>query len=54
MIAETDLISRQVAKNACHNWDEGKEAYAFGDMVEEGLQKLPSTQPEPYKEGADE
>ena len=40
-----DTVSRQLAIDACHNWDEGKDAYAYGDMVEERLQKLPSAQP---------
>lgn len=41
-----DLIRRQAAIDACHNWDDGKDAYAYGFIVEERLQKLPSAQPE--------
>lgn len=41
-----DLISRQTAVDACHNWDDGKDAYAFGHVIEERIQKLPSAQPE--------
>ena len=39
-----DLISRKAAIDACHNWDDGKDAYAYGFIVEERLQKLPSAQ----------
>lgn len=45
MTKTDDLISRQAAIHACHNWDDGKDAYAYGDMVEERLQKLPSSLP---------
>lgn len=44
----SDLIDRQAAIDACHNWDDGKDAYAYGFIVEERLQKLPSAQPERY------
>ena len=37
-----DLISRRAAIDACHNWDDGKDAYAYGYVVKERLQKLPS------------
>lgn len=40
----SDLISREAAIDACHNWDDGKDAYAYGFIVEERLQKLPSAQ----------
>lgn len=39
-----DTISRKAAIDACHNWDDGKDAYAYGFIVEERLQKLPSAQ----------
>lgn len=29
-----DLISRQAAIEACHNYEDGKDAYAYGDVVE--------------------
>ena len=45
----SDLISRQAAIDACHNWDDGKDAYAYGFIVEERLQKLPSAQSEKEK-----
>ena len=38
-LEEYDLISRQVAIDACH------KAYALGDVVAERLQKLPSIAP---------
>ena len=41
-----DLISREAAIDACHNWDDGREAYAHGDTVAERLQKLSSAQSE--------
>lgn len=41
-----DLISRQAAIDACHDYDDGKDAYAYGYVVEERLQDLPSAQPE--------
>lgn len=41
-----DLISRHAALDACHNWDDGKDAYAYGYIVEERLQSLPPAQPE--------
>ena len=41
-----DLISRQAAIDACHNWNDGKDAYAYGYIVEERLQNLPPAQPE--------
>lgn len=44
-----DLISRRAALSACHNWDDGKNYYAYGDTVEERLQKLPSAQPDRKK-----
>lgn len=44
-----DTISRQAAIDACHNWDYGKNAYAYGYTVKERLQKLPSAQPERKK-----
>ena len=37
-----DYISRQAAIDACHNWDDGKDAYAYGFIVEERLQKSSS------------
>ena len=40
----SDLISRQAAIDACHNWDDGKDAYAFGHVIVERIQKLPSAQ----------
>lgn len=40
----TDTISRQAAINACHNWDDGKDSYAFGHVIKERIQKLPSAQ----------
>lgn len=42
----SDLIDRQAAIDACHNYEDGKEAYAYGYVVEERLQCLPSAQPE--------
>lgn len=45
-----DLISRQMAIDACHNYDDGKDAYAYGFVVEERLQDLPSAQPERKKD----
>lgn len=44
-----DTISRQMAIDACHNLDDGKDAYAYGFVIEERLQKLPSAQPERKK-----
>ena len=41
-----DLISRQAAIDACHNYEDGKDAYAYGDVVEKRLKTLPSAQPE--------
>ena len=41
-----DLISRQAAIDACHNYEDGKNAYAYGDVVEKRLKTLPSAQPE--------
>ena len=41
-----DLISRQAAIDACHDYDDGKDAYAYGYVVEERLQDLPSVQSE--------
>lgn len=43
----SDLIDRHAAIDACHNWDYGKDAYAYGYTVEKRLQKLPSAQSEP-------
>lgn len=40
----SDLIERRAAIDACHNWDDGKDAYAFGDVIEKRIQKLPSAQ----------
>ena len=40
----SDPIERQVAIDACHNWDDGKDAYAFGHVIVERIQKLPSAQ----------
>lgn len=42
----SDLISRQAAIDACHNYEDGKDLYFFGDVVEERLQNLPSAHPE--------
>ena len=42
----SDLISRQAAIDACHNYEDGKDAYAYGDVVEKRLKTLPSAQPE--------
>ena len=39
-----DLISRQAALDACHDWDYGEEAYPYGDTIEERLRKLPPAQ----------
>ena len=44
-----DCVSRQAAIDACHNYDDGKDAYAYGFVVEERLQGLPSAQPERKK-----
>lgn len=44
MSKSDDAISRQAAIDACHNWDDGKDAYAFGDVIKERIQKLPSAQ----------
>ena len=41
-----DLISRQAAIDACHNYEDGKDAYAYGDVVEKRLKTLPSAQPD--------
>lgn len=41
-----DMISRQAAIDACHNYDDGKDAYAYGFVVEERLKGLPPAQPE--------
>lgn len=41
-----DLISRQAAIDACHNYEDGKNAYAYGDEIEKRLKSLPSAQPE--------
>lgn len=49
MSKSDDAISRQAAIDACHNWDDGKDAYAYGFIVEERLQKLPSAQSEKEK-----
>lgn len=49
-----DTISRQAAIDVCHNWDDGKDAYAYGYMIEERLQKLPSEHPEPIKINIDD
>lgn len=40
-----DCISRLAAIEACHNYEDGKDAYAYGYIVEERLQALPSAQP---------
>lgn len=40
-----DLIDRQAAIDACHNYEDGKGAYAFGYVVEERLQAIPSAKP---------
>lgn len=40
----TNSIDRQAAINACHNYEDGKEAYAYGYVVEERLKRLPSAQ----------
>lgn len=40
----SELISRQDAIDACHNWDDGENAYAYGDIVIERLQALPSAE----------
>ena len=40
----SDLINRQDAIDACHNWDDGENAYAYGDIVIERLQALPSAE----------
>lgn len=40
----SDLIKRQDAIDACHNWDDGENAYAYGDIVMERLQALPSAE----------
>lgn len=42
----TNSIDRQAAIDACHNYEDGKEAYAYGYVVEERLKRLPSAQPE--------
>ena len=42
----SDLISRQAAIDACHNYEDGKDAYAYGDVVEKRLKTLPSAEPE--------
>lgn len=41
----SDTISRQQAIDACHNYEDGKDAYAYGDVVEKRLKTLPSAQP---------
>lgn len=41
----SDTISRQAAIDACHNYEDGKDAYAYGDVVEKRLKTLPSAQP---------
>jgi hypothetical protein len=44
-----DVISRQAAIDACHDYEDGEGAYAYGFIVEERLRNLPSAQPE-YEE----
>ena len=46
----SDLISRQAAIEACHNYEDGKDAYAYGDVVEKRLKTLPSAQPSAHQE----
>ena len=41
-----DTISRQAAIDACHNYEDGKDAYAYGDVVEKRLKTLPSAEPD--------
>ena len=48
MSESDDLISRQAAIDACHNYEDGKDAYAYGYVVEERLQAMPSAQLEPH------
>ena len=40
----SDLISRQAAIDACHDYEDGEGAYAYGFIVEERLRNLPSAQ----------
>ena len=42
----TDCISRKAAIDACHDYEDGEGAYAYGFIVEERLRNLPSAQPE--------
>jgi hypothetical protein len=42
----SDLISRQAAIDACHDYEDGEGAYAYGFIVEERLRNLPSAQPD--------
>lgn len=47
--AMEDSISRQAAIDACHNYEDGKDAYAYGYVVEERLKELPSAEPKTGK-----
>jgi hypothetical protein len=46
-----DVISRQAAIDACHDYEDGEGAYAYGFIVEERLRNLPSAQPEQAVKG---
>ena len=39
-----DLISRQAAIDVCRNPEDGEDAYACGDDIQERLRSLPSAQ----------
>jgi hypothetical protein len=41
-----DYISRQAAIDACHDYEDGEGAYAYGFIVEERLRNLPPAQPD--------